>query len=382
MEAAGVLLPTQPEAAELWPLDPPTDEKGELYALDQGVYIRPGITQEELEGFELNPIVEPVEGLGRVCLESVRHTKEEGVARIHRLYSVEINGYKQAMEVTDPADGEATYTLFSVEGLTEHIQGGVRKSMQARLAHEFPRARIVSVESDGLGNIGERYNPEDPKERDKHSFEVQASQRLVIAKATSGDKPVILNGTSMGVNITDMMVHENTYGSPAGGRINIEGQTWNVTAAIPPERIAPDMTFIFLPQVAIGLAKGLLRCYPREVLRITKTGLLQSGFTKPDVQVMYHQIHELLRGVKEDYVNEVVAAAPTSNVTGERDVLRYQPMNDRLKATHGDLFQDKIMKGWGHEAPMNPPKNAALQRRVADFIIAQTLGLEPAVTTK
>src|SRR4051794_7628629 len=78
---------------------------GKEYQLQGNVYVSEDIEPDYLEGFRLDPVVRPIQGLGRITLEEVRFSHERLSAadiRTHRLYGVQVNGFKHAVEITEP----------------------------------------------------------------------------------------------------------------------------------------------------------------------------------------------------------------------------------------------------------------------------------------
>jgi hypothetical protein len=191
-------------------------------------------------------------------------------------------------------------------------------------------------------------------------------------QAFFGDLPVITMGTSMGCPIEVLMAHHNFFDNPENGRLNIVGQLWNAPALVPPHRIVPDMAFKFLPSIPIGLGKELLlKSNPKEIYNVLKNGIIDSGFSKKDVPIMWHQIYELLRGTPESQISDVIAVAPAVVLTGEKDPLNQTAMYERLKAEHGDNLLVEVIPGRGHEIPMKPNKNIAKLRKASALLVRE-----------
>src|SRR5438270_12890348 len=90
---------------------PPVAENGDPYKQYGEIFVAPHLTEQDLVGFDLDPIVDrSIRGLGRVSLEAVRRTdggQKNQPTRTHRLYTAELNDYRHAFEATDPAEHEA-----------------------------------------------------------------------------------------------------------------------------------------------------------------------------------------------------------------------------------------------------------------------------------
>lgn len=364
MQTPEIARPKFGSSGEIQKASVPNDANGAEYLHHDNIFVAPSITEDSLSEFKTDPLLcRNIRGLGQVTLEKVRQTggkrNQEEKVRTHRLYTLKLDEFRSAVEITDPADGvEPDFVIVSKPGLTEHITGGIRRQMQARLAYAFPNARIASIESDGIGQEGDRYNPYDTQDRARHDFDGQAAQRLLLARALAGDLPVVPLATSMGAPIAVRMVHQNYYSESADGKVNIAGQVWNVPALVIPERIVPDMVCKFLPKMSLGASEELLlKSSPRELFNIIRQGVIQSGFSKEDLPIMLHQISELLKGTPEELISEVLEAAPTLAITGEKDALLQQDMMARLKRKHGDKLHHVVVEGRGHELPMKPKKN-------------------------
>lgn len=350
----------------------------ELHALPTDVLISPDISPDKLRGYNIDPLVDrTIAGLGKVCLKDVRMTggkKQDQPTRIHRLYTVERFGFNHAMEVTDPVNGIARYTILSIPGWTEPIEGALRKGFQADMSYKFPDARICSIGANGVGETGDRY---DSSDRNRHGLLAMAAQRLALARAVSGEQPVIGVGTSMGSVILHRLVRMNFLDTPEDGQLNLVGQIWASPALVDPEHVAKDMVQNFLPKMGVHILKELLfKTSPREALEVIYTAA-RYGSSKADCRAIIHQAVELLQGTEEESVEEVVSLLPTLVVAGSKDSLAQLEMMHRLEKKYGNLFHLEVIDGRGHELCMKPGKACAKISKAGRFLVEHALKSEP-----
>jgi pimeloyl-ACP methyl ester carboxylesterase len=345
----------------------------EIWHHGDNILVASHIYQQDLKGYELNPVRQAVAHLGEVCLMDIRVTggsKADQQERIHRLYTVERDGFRHAVEVTDPIVAEPAYAVFSYPGFTEQIEGGIRKYMHSSLAREFPEARIVSVGSNGIGSTGSRYGW---NERSLHGLDAMGSQRLALAKALAGRLPVFVKGTSMGTVVSHRLAHQNFYGKPEDGEIDLRGLYWLSPALVDPKNVFKHMGLLFVPQLTTDAFKEIaLKTPPREALNILAHGR-HYGLSGADFRAMGHQMLELFQGTKEEAVGEVIAKVPTVVVAGENDGLAQWPMMDRLHRQYdGHLHLEKI-KGRGHSLAMKPDRACAKLASTGRFLVDQAM---------
>ena len=143
------------------------------------------IADNEVDGFGgLTPIDERRTGSG-TAQRPYRH---------HRFFTLQLDGYEHAVEITDPVNSTPEYLIASSPGFTEHIRGGIRRKMHSHTAYAHPHARLVSVESNGIGSIGDRYSWQN---RNTHGMDAMGQQRQKIARILGGKLPVFMHGTSI-----------------------------------------------------------------------------------------------------------------------------------------------------------------------------------------
>jgi len=345
----------------------------EIWHQNDDILVSAHLSRDDLKGYDLNPLRQPIAHLGEICLINIRSTgskKLEQPERLHRLYTVERNGFRHAVEITDPIQGDPAYAVFSFPGFTEQIEGGIRKYMHSSLAREFPEARIVSVGSNGIGSTGSRYGW---NERSLHGLDAMGSQRLALAKALGGKLPLFVKGTSMGTVVSHRLAHENFYGDPEDGTINLKGLYWLSPALVDPKNVFKHMGVLFVPQLTTDAFKEIaLKTPPAEVLHIMAKAR-RYGLSRADLSAMGHQVLELFRGTPEEAVGEVLAKVPTVVVAGENDGLAQWPMMDRLHRQYdGNLHLEKI-KGRGHSLAMKPDKSCAKLATAGRFLVDQAM---------
>jgi hypothetical protein len=350
---------------------PTANQIGELWYPTDGIMVARSLANADLQGFRPNPIFTETAHMGDVRLLSTRTTFDTRHERIHRLYLMERYGFQHAVEITDPALGNAEFLVLSFPGFTETIEGGIRQDMHAQLAAQFPMARIASIGSNGVGVTGDHYGW---NERSLHGIDSMGSQRLHIAMRLGGSiMPLFLKGTSMGTVIAQRMAHENFYGRPEDGSVDIRGQFYLAPAIVDPKNIPRDMALRFIPAMIGDLFKELaLKTPPHEVGYIFRAAR-EYGLSKRDTTAMLNQLIELLHGTSEEAMSRTVAAVPTVVVAGENDPLAQFKMWDRLRGKHGDKIHIEKIKGRGHGLPMRPGKSCEKIQRSGQFLVNQAL---------
>lgn len=342
---------------------------------ENGVLVNQAILPDYLERFTLNPVVDPaVPGIHGICLESVRQTKDKTTdqGRTHRLYSIEFHGHRHAIEITDPADREASYVVLSFPGFTECIEGDFRKKMHASLSNLHPHARIVSIGTNGIGSIGDKY---DWSDRKLHGVDAMGAQRLGIAKALSGDLPVFNISTSMGTEIAQRMAEQNLFTISPEQRINLVGLCFISPALVDPENIMKDMAIKFIPGMLIDVIRETgLKSTPLEIGKII-VAACRYGLKPNDAPALLNQLFELLAGTSEARLSSVVAEVPTAVIAGELDSLAQWKMWHRIQTHHPHQLTLEMILKRGHGLPMKPEKSADKSTRVSRRILEEAIDL-------
>jgi len=345
----------------------------------EGVMVAPSLNDADLAGFSINPIIDRnVPGIGNVKLHSIRkevgRRSTDSTSRIHRLYTVELNGYEHAMEITDPANSKPDYVISSLPGWTEHIEGELRKRLQVNLALQFPSARIASIATNGVGKTGGRYRW---RERDQHGLDAMGAQRVLLVRAVSGDLSVIGQGTSMGSVIDHRMGRANFDNDKTRPqiKINLAGQIWSSPAIMSPEQAKERMkTGRFLRNFGSGVTRELVtKTSPLAALDLGMAALLRYGFDVPDILPMTHQVDELRQGTELEEAGQVVEQAPTLVIAGEKDDLFDHEFMDALARRYDGHFRIVLIPGRGHEITMKADKNCRKTSSAAQFLVERAL---------
>jgi hypothetical protein len=306
--------------------------------------------------WEADPILDPtVPRLGATTLVGLRSTgnAEYDTLREHRFYTVELDGYRQAIEVTDPIDGEPSYVITSKPGFTEHIEGGIRKKLHEELAATFPSARIVSIASDGIGTTGGRF---DWSERHEHGLKEMGTKRLALARALAGDLEVYDMGTSMGTVIGHRTAETHLAGNYAHKPVNLKGQFWISPAVVDPRYSVEHMGLRFVPELALDLGKELVfKTGPMRMAKLIGTACC-NNFRTEDMTALSHQLLELLPGTQTERVIDVIREIPTVVVTGGTDVLSQLEMFDAIKGQVGENLDVHVVANRGHGLVIKPER--------------------------
>lgn len=324
--------------------------------------------------FNVDPIVDSTyRGLGEVCLRSVRWSGEQKLdqaVRTHRLYSIENDGFKNALEITDPPEGEPKFLVISLPGYTETIENDFRQKMQSHLSYIFPDARIASIATNGIGVFGGRYGW---RERKLHGFKAMAEQRLKITKAIGGQLPVFALGTSMGAVISHRMARANLENPVVNDRLDLKGLFWISPALIPPTRIVKDMDFKFLPQLAWDISKEIaFKTSPAETLCLI--GMAKHyGLKRHDFTAIVNQLLELHHSTSEADIANILTDVPTVMVAGANDSLAQWPMMHRLERQFDGHLQLYKIEGRGHSLAMKPDKLCDKLARAGRALIEQAM---------
>lgn len=339
-----------------------------------GILVDKSIAAYDLEDFDPDPLKTDMPNVGNVRLVGLRRSRSSmnpELKRVHRLYSIDVDDYRHAVEVTDPLGNEPAFTVFSFPGFTETIEGPFRKELHRELAEQFPEARIVSVGSNGVGTTGGKYNW---NERSFHDTRAMGSQRLILSKALAGDMGVYWMGTSMGSVIAVKGSHENLHNTPNDKAINQLGLFALSQAIVDPRNVPRDMALRFVPgliikDIPLELA---LKTPPREALMLARQGL-HYGLGKKDIHAMANQVMDLLHGVPEHFTAEVISNVPIALVAGEHDPLAQWKMWDRLSSQHPGMIEQYKVPSRGHEIAMKPHRACAKMAAAGRLLVERTL---------
>jgi hypothetical protein len=277
--------------ADVIQLFPPKPE-GFLFSVD------PSVDHDLIQGFEANPVTEVVRGLGTVVLKDVRVTggrRSGEPVRRHRMYTIEMDGYVNALEITDPVHSDASYGVMSLGGFTEHIECGIRKKMHSHLSYLFSEGRIMSVSSDGIGPNTGHFSW---AERSQHGLDAMAERRLKLARVLVGQQPLFAKGVSMGGVIAHRMAEQTIQKPAAEHSVSLQGLIEVVPAIVTPKRILTDMALLFPPKIAFDIVRELAtKTSPGELAEIWKLGH-DYGLRKQDLVGLGAQVLDLLRGLR------------------------------------------------------------------------------------
>lgn len=342
---------------------------------DSGVSVGNKISPDRLTALSVDPIIDTdVEGIGEITLKKIRTTdgRRGQPPRDHLLYSLEYNHYRHAIEITNPASGDAKFAVVSMPGFTEQIEGPIRKDLHASMARAMPQARIISIGSNGVGSTGDTYGW---SERSQHGLAAMGSQRLTLSRALAGDLPVIMAGTSMGSVIAHRAAFENTYGKPVNGKINLVGQYLLSQALVDPRHVVQDIGIKFLPQMAYDAVTELaLKTNPIETAHIVGQVILHYGYSpQRDTKAMGNQVLELLKGTREEDIAAVIEVVPTVIVAGEKDCLAQWKMVRRLEKQYPKMLDAHMVMGRGHSLGMKPARACSKLVRAGQPLIEKAL---------
>lgn len=293
--------------------------------------------------FVENPLVPGFGGLEHIDSRTTGEGTTGRPFRNHHIFKLVLDGYNHAIEVTDPIAGDPAYTIVSCPGFTEHIRGGIRRKMHSHTSYAHPHARVVSVESDGVGSIGNRYEWED---RHDHGMDGMGKSRQRIARVTGGEMPVFFHGTSMGSVITHRAVEYNQI-LPSDKQIDVQGAVWLTPALVPPVRTPIDMAARFPFGLARSLAKKAV-IDPLEVLTLGPSAL-QHDMSTEDLKAYGWQAADLLRGTLPQRIASVISETPTVIVAGKKDSLMQTKMFKRIQRVYPDMLHIVLIPGRGHE---------------------------------
>ncbi len=316
-----------------------------------------------------NPIVDSTTpGLGEVVLHSTRHTGHntpDRPLRTHRLFTVELDNYAHAVEITEPLTDEPSFTVMSLPGFTEHIEAGIRKKMHSHQSYIFPQARVISVASNGIGTTGGRYAL---SERANHGLQAMGEQRLKLAQALGGDRPLFVQGTSMGSVISHRMAQAN-LARPADEQLDLRGLFWLSPALVDPERIIKDMALRFPVGLAADLSKELLfKTSPAALVGLGRLAR-SHNFHPDDATALGVQMFDLLRGTPEADIKAVITKVATVAIGGTADSLTQAFMFERMLDDHPDKLHFEAVKGRGHGLAMKPGKACSKLSQAAHKLI-------------
>ncbi len=327
------------------------------------------VSLHRLPAHEIDPIVDrSVQSLGNISLVGLRETSSNQLASSpsrHRLYAIENNGYKFAVEITDPIDNQAALTIISFPGFTETIEGGFRTRFQEQLHYQFPNARIVSVGSNGVGSTGDRYGW---NERSLHGFEDMAEQRLALVKALSGQAMIFGEGTSMGSVVLHHFAKKNIK-LPSSEAVNLAGLVYLSPALVDPKNVLRSMLIQLPRQLTVDAFIEIGLKTPVSEMQFIFSAIKRYGLNFRDVNCLIHQGLELLKGTNENEVESVISTYPTVVIAGEKDPLAQIPMWQRIAHNQPANVSLEIIQGRGHILPMKPEKANAKMRKASEFLI-------------
>ena len=333
----------------------------------------PLLNRNQLNGYDVNPVADRnIFQLGAVCLRNVWLTGDgsrDDPLRRHRLYTMSVEGYRHALELTDPAEGkDAAFVVVSMPGYSEHIEGGVRADLHRHLAEELPDARIVSIASDGIGNTGDRYSYAD---RRRHGLAGMAASRLLLSRITAGNKPVIFQGTSMGSVISLLAAHRNETVSD-GREIDLAGQVWLSSAIIPPSNINRDMLLKFAPQLTVHFGTDvLLHTNPIEQLQLLARAR-HTGMHVHDMMAMQVQAQDLFKGTPPEILEQTLGTGlKTEVINGQKDCLAQPQLFEAMLSRQPANLRMHIVPKHGHELGFKPAKAAAKLAKSVRHIMQQ-----------
>lgn len=320
-----------------------------------------------------------VPSIGDAVLRDVRVTglqTDSKPLRAHRTYTIELSEHQHGMEITSPVNGNPAFTLLSLPGFTEHGKGGIRQKMHSHLSYTFPEAQVISVDSNGIGTTGDRY---DYRNRHDHGIEAMGQQRLDLILALAGNMPVFVQGTSMGTVISHRLAKANIERSP-DQKVDLRGLLWLSPALVDPSRVFKDMVIRFPVGLGLDLAKEL--SYKTSLAALLAMGRLarKHDFHPADLPAMVHQVAELLAGTPQGEVAAVVSKVPTVVVSGERDSLTQIEMFRELQASYPDTLSLELIKGRGHGLAMKPGAATSKLQRAARGLVDQTMSQTPTLT--
>jgi pimeloyl-ACP methyl ester carboxylesterase len=349
---------------------------GAEFLAQDGVLHPPNLEPVPESDYNLDPIINREQrAVGTTVLHKLWSTTDPTTldTRYHRLYSVEHTEnhaiekvYRHGIAVTDPVGGSFDNVIISFPGFTETIEGTIRKQLQEHLSYQFPRSRIVSVASDGIGATGDRYTW---YEREKHSVEEMGRTRLEIAKDLAGDTAVYGMGTSMGSIILHHMTRENLATPSSSDHIDLRGNYLLSPALVDPKNIIRDMGVLFLPMfVGDTLHELFAKTAPKESITLMKQ-LGHYGLIPYDAPAMLNQLIGLFLGTKESDVADVIEQVPTVVVAGERDPVAQWHMWRRIEKRFPEQLYLEVVAGRGHGLPMKP-SNACRKMAASGTFIA------------
>lgn len=327
-----------------------------------------------------SPIRREVRGLGQVSLRNVRSTSSRSAdnpTRHHRLYSLEINDFQHAVEITDPTEGDPDYAIMSFPGFTEHIECGIRQDFHAGLAKFFPNARIISVGTDGIGRNSGEYTWHS---RQEYNLGGMARHRIELALALASQLPLFVQATSMGAPISHRMNRIVLANPKLNAEMDIRGQFYISPALVDPHNIPRDMATRFVPSLMWDFVKEIsLKSSPSEIAEVMRRGR-NYGLEKREVKALGNQLLGLMRGTPEKEVIEITSQIPTVVVAGEKDCLAQWGMWLRAKAANPDMVELHSIRGRGHVMAMKPGKTCEKLSRTAQAKVCHSLGIKPELT--
>jgi hypothetical protein len=157
-----------------------------------------------------------------------------------------------------------------------------------------------------------------------------------------------VQATSMGTVVDHHMERINLFHAAPDEQLKIMGRFLLTPALVDPRNIPKDMGVRFIPGMAADTFKEMaLRTPPKEALLLLHA-LTKYGLHKKDVPALTNQLFGLLRGIKEEKIDEVVAHVPTIVVAGQKDSLAQWRMWHRIEARHGDTLKLKEIPRRGH----------------------------------
>lgn len=246
--------------------------------------------------------------------------------------------HADATASVDDTDSQGWH-IFSMPGLTEHIEGDVRRHLQDGLSIAFPAARKTSIGSNGIGNL---------LSCDLTSLDTMARQRYELLSDLAANERIIAMGTSLGTKVVNGLVNLNLdEGSPLDCV-----QVLYSPALVTPRRTAMDMAARFLPCLVRDVVRHAWTLPVKE--RVQALGkLTQYGArVAADGVTLGHEVYDLLHGTPYEQIERAVSAHRTLVVVGEYDAIGEIPMWCDLEEKYPDTLRVSVIPNRGHDLPI------------------------------
>lgn len=286
-----------------------------------------------------NPVEQTVAGLGEVKMvdAQVISGRQDG------WFTIEMDGFTHAVRVTAPIQGQASgVSVVHLPGFTEVIESGPGKAIHDRLAEVMPYVKVVSIASDGVGNLGEKLTLDNMWD---HGLEGMAEERIKLIKALCGNGQVVLQGLSMGSVIANIIAELNNRQQELS-KLNLLHFD---TALVTPENVRAYMLGLFLPSMFSDVPREFVtmcrRYGPVEAMkRLVIRPEHLSGNLLPSVV----EGIDLKKGMEFNRIRRVVSAVGATTVSGQFDPLAQFGMWKHLKRSHNDGIHISTVKFRGH----------------------------------